>query len=95
MSAESPSGDQPVGFDVSMQVPLQLTAELGARRMALADILKIGTGSIVELDRSTSDPVDVLAAGTLIGRGEIVAIGDRFGVRVTELAGRTTRPPAE
>lgn len=95
MNAESPNGDERAGFDVLMQVPLQLTAELGARRMALADILKIGTGSIVELDRSTSDPVDVLAAGTLIGRGEIVAVGDRFGVRMTELNGRARRTSAE
>jgi flagellar motor switch protein FliN len=68
-----------------MQVPLHLTVELGSARMSVAEILKLGTGSIVELDRAVGHPVDLLANDRPIARGEIVAIGESFGLRITEL----------
>lgn len=72
-------------LDLLMNVPLQVTAELGRCKMAVADILKLGTGSIVELDRLAGGPVDLLVNDKLVARGEVVAIDDNFGVRVTEL----------
>lgn len=72
-------------LDLLMNVPLQVTAELGKCKMAVADILKLGTGSIVELDRLAGGPVDLLVNSKLVARGEVVAIDDNFGVRVTEL----------
>jgi flagellar motor switch protein FliN/FliY len=78
----------PSTFDVLMHVPLHLTAELGRRQMAVSEVLKLGTGSIVELDHPASGPVDILVADQLIARGEIVAVDDNFGVRITELIGR-------
>jgi flagellar motor switch protein FliN len=70
---------------VLMQVPLHLTVELGSASMSVADILKLGTGSIVELDRTVGHPVDLLANDRPIARGEIVAVGESFGLRITEL----------
>ena len=72
-------------LDRLMNVTLQVTAELGKCRMSVAEILKLGTGAVVELDRLTSSPVDLLVNGKLVARGEVVAIDDNFGVRVTEL----------
>jgi flagellar motor switch protein FliN len=68
-----------------MHVPLRLTVELGSATMSVAEILKLGTGSIVELDRAVGHPVDLLANDRPIARGEIVAVGESFGLRVTEL----------
>jgi flagellar motor switch protein FliN len=70
---------------VLMQIPLELTVELGSCKMSVAEILSLGTGSIVELDRSANQPVDLLVNDRPIARGEIVAIEENFGVRIIEL----------
>ncbi|HXO17238.1 MAG TPA: flagellar motor switch protein FliN [Candidatus Dormibacteraeota bacterium] len=72
-------------IDLLMHVPLHLTAELGSCKMSVAEILELGTGSVVELDRSANHPVDLLVNGRPIARGEIVAVEENFGVRITEL----------
>lgn len=75
-------------IEVLMHVPLQVTAELGTCKMSVSEVLKLGTGSIVELDRLAGGPVDLLVNNKLIARGEVVAVDDNFGVRVTELIQR-------
>jgi flagellar motor switch protein FliN/FliY len=75
-------------LDLLMNVTLQITAELGKCKMSVADILKLGTGSIVELDRLAGGPVDLLVNNKLVARGEVVAIDENFGVRITELIQR-------
>ena len=72
-------------LDVLMHVPLSVTAELGTCKMSVADVLKLGTGSIIELDRLAGGPVDLLVNNKLVARGEVVAVDENFGVRVTEL----------
>ena len=72
-------------FDILMDVSLQLTAEVGAATVKISDILQLGIGSVVELDRSIQQPIDLLVNGRIIARGEIVAVGDHYGLRVTEL----------
>ncbi len=72
-------------LDLLMNVPLRITAELGKCRMLVQDVLKLGTGSIVELDRLAGGPVDLLVNNKLVARGEVVAIDENFGVRITEL----------
>ena len=68
-----------------MNVPVQTTVELGSCRMTLAEILNLGTGSVVELQRLTDEPVDVLVNGKIVARGDVVAIDGNFGVHVTEM----------
>ncbi len=75
-------------LDLLMSVPLKISAELGTCKMLVEDILKLGTGSIVELDRLAGGPVDLLVNDRLVARGEVVAIDEKFGVRVTELIER-------
>ena len=72
-------------LDLLLNVSLQVTAELGKCKMNVRDILKLGTGSVVELDRLAGGPVDLLVNNKLVARGEVVAIDDKFGVRITEL----------
>jgi flagellar motor switch protein FliN/FliY len=72
-------------LDLLMNVPLQLTAELGKCKMSIAEVLKLGTGSIVELDGLAAGPVDLLVNDRVVARGEVVAVGENFAVRVTEL----------
>lgn len=77
-------------LDVLMHVPLAITAELGKCKMNVSDVLKLGTGSIIELDRLAGGPVDLLVNNKLIARGEVVAVDENFGVRVTELISKPT-----
>jgi flagellar motor switch protein FliN/FliY len=80
-------------MDLLMNVPLEITAELGKCKMSVAEVLKIGEGSIVELDRLAGGPVDLLVNNKPVARGEVVAIDDNFGVRVTELIHGSTGSP--
>jgi flagellar motor switch protein FliN/FliY len=73
-----------------LHVPLSVTAELGTCHMSVAEVLKLGAGSIIELDRLAGGPIDLMVNNKLIARGEVVAVDENFGVRVTELI---SRPP--
>ncbi len=75
-------------LDLLLNVSLVVTAELGRCSMRVADILKLGRGSVVELDRLAGAPIDVFVNERLVARGETIAVDDRFGVRVTEVVAR-------
>lgn len=64
---------------------VRISVEVGTARMPIGEILKLGTGSLVRLDRSAAEPVDLLVNGKLLARGEIVALDDSYGLRITEL----------
>ncbi len=68
-------------------VEMQVTVELGRTRMAVADLLELGPGSVIELDRTAGSPIDLLVNGTLIARGEVVVIDEEYGIRLTEIVG--------
>lgn len=72
-------------MELLLHVPLHLSVVLGTCTMSIAEILKLGTGSIVELDRNVAHPVDLLVNDRAIARGEIVAVDEAFGLRITEL----------
>jgi flagellar motor switch protein FliN/FliY len=78
------SGPGP-NIDLILDVPLQVSVVLGKSRKAIKDVLAMGAGSVVELDRMVEDQVDVLVNGTLIARGEIVVVNENFGVRITSI----------
>jgi flagellar motor switch protein FliN/FliY len=75
-------------LDLLMNVSLGVTAELGRCTLRVSEVLKLGRGSIVELDRLAGAPIDVLVNNRLVARGEVIAVDDRFGVRVTEVIAR-------
>lgn len=68
-----------------MSVPLRVSIELGSCTLSISEILKLGAGSIVAVDRSATQPVDLLVNDRAIARGEIVAVDDNFGLRITEI----------
>ena len=79
------SGPETGGFSRVRDIPLEVTVELGRTRLLIRDILDLGAGSIIELDKIAGEPVDLFANGLLVARGEVVVIDDNFGVRVTEI----------
>lgn len=68
-----------------LDVPLQVTVELGRTKKRIRDILELSTGSIVELDKLAGEPVDILVNGKLLAKGEVVVIDENFGVRITDI----------
>lgn len=66
-------------------VEVELTLEIGRRRMRIADVVQLGPGRTVELDKLAGEPLELLVNGRLIGRGEAVVVGDRYGIRITEI----------
>lgn len=83
--AQSAPQSLPAGIELILDVPLELTVELGRKRMFIKEILELAVGSIVELDRVAGEPVDVLVNGRIMARGEVVVIEDNFGIRITEI----------
>ncbi len=73
------------GLELLMDIPLEITVELGRVRMLVKDVVELGTGSIVEIDKLAGEPVDVMVNGRPVARGEVVVIEDNFGVRITEI----------
>ncbi len=72
-------------LDLVMDIPVVLSMEIGQTRMTIGEVLKLGKGSIVELQRMADEPLDVLVNGTLVAHGEAVVVGERFGVRLTDV----------
>ena len=83
------------GFDLLKEVDVRLSVELGRTDMKLKDVLLLTEESVVVLDRLTDELLDVQVNGKTIAKGEIVAQGDRFGLRIVELAGREPGQSAE
>jgi flagellar motor switch protein FliN/FliY len=77
---------QPRGFDFLKDVDVRLSVELGRADMKLKDVLGLGEESVVMLDRLTDELLDVMVNGKIIAKGEIVAQGNRFGLRIVEMA---------
>ncbi|MCB0210194.1 MAG: flagellar motor switch protein FliN [Anaerolineae bacterium] len=77
-------------LDLLLGVSLRVTVELGRTKMNIEEVLRLGPGSVVELDKLAGEPVDVLVNERLIARGEVVVLDDRFGVRITDVL-----PPAQ
>jgi flagellar motor switch protein FliN/FliY len=83
----------PGGSDISLllDVPLQVTVELGRTQLKIRNVLELVPGSIIELDKLAGEPVDVLVNGKPIARGEVVVIDEEFGVRITDVASHAKR----
>lgn len=83
--AGSPS-DGPVNdINMVLDIPVQLSVELGRTRVSIKHILQLGQGSVVELDALAGEPMDVLVNGYLIAQGEVVVVNDKFGIRLTDV----------
>ena len=85
-SASTPGNIAP-GNDLNMilDIPVQLTVELGRTRIPIKHILQLAQGSVVELEALAGEPMDVLVNGYLIAQGEVVVVNDKFGIRLTDI----------
>ena len=83
----SPTTGNAAGNDINMilDIPVQLTVELGRTRVPIKHILQLAHGSVVELDAMAGEPMDVLVNGYLIAQGEVVVVNDKFGIRLTDI----------
>ena len=79
-------GNMPTGdINMILDIPVQLTVELGRTRIPIKNILQLAQGSVVELDALAGEPMDVLVNGYLIAQGEVVVVNDKFGIRLTDI----------
>lgn len=78
-------------LDFILDIPLQVTVELGRTEMVVNDLLKLAQGSIVELSKSAGHTLDLLANKQLIARGEVVVVNDKYAIRITEIVSPTER----
>src|SRR4051794_7963280 len=83
----APTTGSTAGNDINMilDIPVQLTVELGRTRIPIKHILQLAQGSVVELEALAGEPMDVLVNGYLIAQGEVVVVNDKFGIRLTDI----------
>jgi len=79
------------GLERLMDIPVEVSMEIGKAQMSIRDLLQLSQGSVVELDRLAGEPLDVLVNGTLIAHGEVVVVDDRFGIRLTDVISASER----
>lgn len=83
--------DVPRNLDLIMDVPLEFTVVLGKSKRTIKDILSLGAGSVVELDKMTDEPLEILVNGKLVAEGEVVVINESFGIRITNIMSKEER----
>ena len=81
------------GRDINflLDIPLVVMIEIGRTKMFIKDLLQLGQGSVIELDKMVGEPMDVFVNGKLIARGEVVVINEKFGIRLTEIISPSDR----
>ncbi len=82
---DTPAEGQGRRLDMLLDVPLDVSVELGRCRMTIQDLLGLSPGSIIELDKVAGEPLDILINDRLVARGEAVVVNDKFGVRITDI----------
>ena len=94
MSMDSEHGSAGPGerrMDLLLDVPLDVSVELGRARMTIQDLLALGPGSVIELDKIAGEALDILVNDRLVARGEAVVVNDKFGVRITDIVSQAER----
>ena len=85
-----PAG-QPLDLNFILDIPLQIKVEVGRTRMMIQELLQLGKGSVVELNKLLGEPFEVLVNEKLVARGEVVVVNDRFGIRLTDIVSPNER----
>lgn len=78
-------------LDFLLDIPLEVTVELGRARMLIKDLLQLGQGSVLELEKIAGEPMEILVNNKLVARGEVVVVNEKFGVRLTDIISPTER----
>lgn len=82
---QSKSSGGSADLDFILDIPLEVTVEMGRTRMLINDLLQLGQGSVIELNRLAGEPLDILVNNKLVARGEVVVVGEKFGIRLTDI----------
>ena len=82
-SAGGENASRPLDF--ILDIPLEISVELGRARMVINDLLQLGQGSVIELSKLAGEPLEIFVNGKLVARGEVVVVNEKFGVRVTDI----------
>lgn len=82
---ESPAAEGPANMEFLLDIPLEITVELGRTKMLINDMLKLGQGSVIELSKLAGESLEILANQKPIARGEVVVVNEKYGVRLTEV----------
>lgn len=90
-SAISMHTENSIDLDMIMDVPVTLAMEFGRTQISIKQLLQLKQGSVVELDRLASEPLDIYVNGTLVARGEVVVVNDKFGIRLTDIISLSER----
>ncbi len=86
LTSESRAGGSgEVQLDAILDVPVTISMEIGRTQITIRNLLQLNQGSVVELDRLAGEPMDVLVNGTLIAKGEVVVVNEKFGIRLTDI----------
>jgi len=78
-------------LDVILDIPVNISMEIGASKISIRNLLKLNQGSVIELDRLAGEPLDVLVNGTLIAHGEVVVVNEKYGIRLTDVISAAER----
>ncbi|NOX91792.1 MAG: flagellar motor switch protein FliN [Gammaproteobacteria bacterium] len=78
-------------LDVILDIPVNISMEIGASKISIRNLLKLNQGSVVELERLAGEPLDVLVNGTLIAHGEVVVVNEKYGIRLTDVISAAER----
>jgi flagellar motor switch protein FliN len=81
------TAEKPENLSLVLDVPVNLTIELGSCQLPMREVLQLSVGSVVQLDKQADAPVELSVNGKLIARGEVVVIEERFGLKITEVVG--------
>jgi flagellar motor switch protein FliN len=77
----------PGNIDLFLDVPVSVTVQLGSCQLSMREVLQLGNGSVVQLEKLAEAPVDVLVNDKLVARGDVVVVDNRFGIKITEMVG--------
>lgn len=83
--SDASASQSPVNMDFILDIPLEITVELGRTKMQINELLKLAQGSVIELSKLAGETLDILANQKLIARGEVVVIKEKYGIRLTEI----------
>jgi flagellar motor switch protein FliN len=78
-------GQRPANLDFILDIPLEISVELGRTKMLIHDLLKLGQGSVIELTKSAGETLEIMANSRLIAKGDVVVMNDKYGIRLTEV----------
>lgn len=88
---QAAAGGVPKNMDLLLDIPMQVSVQLGSARMLIRDLLQLGQGSVIELEKQAGEPMEVLVNNRLVARGEVVVVNEKFGVRLTDVVSAAER----